>query len=604
MFPLLYLKEAFLSFADVTIFQNLELYLYPGDRVCLIGKNGAGKSSLLKIFSRDYEIDKGQFYVLPSARIGYLKQDAKVNQTSSVYEYVLSAITSDPENNQYLADIVLENLKLDPQKQLSELSGGQLRRANLARALVEQPEILLLDEPTNHLDIESIEWLESYINNYKGAVIIISHDRRFLENTTNKIWWLDRAQMRVNEQGFKNFDTWQEQVFSEEEKQLEKLKKQLGAEEHWLTYGVTARRKRNQKRLADLHSLRNKLKEQKSHLAKGNKELNIDSVSLSRKSQFIIELDNVTFGFGDKKLINNFSLKIHKGEKIGLIGPNGAGKSSLINLITGKYQPQLGTIKRGVGLEISHFDQHKTDIVLDKSLWENLCPDGGDQVGLPDGSFQHVSSYLKKFLFESKQLKAKASTLSGGEQSRLMLAKILTNPGNFLVLDEPTNDLDMDTLEVLLEILMEFDGTVLIVSHDRDFLDKLVTRSFIFKGDGKIDEFIGSYDEYITQQVKTVKAAPIKKVEAEAPKVRTNSGLSFKYKHKLKTIPEELEKLGKEKLELEQTLADPSLYSRNPDLFNKSTMKLEQIKEQIDNLEIELLEIMEMEENLGKTASN
>jgi ATP-binding cassette subfamily F protein uup len=606
--PIYYIKQGRLSFAEKVLFEELDLLLYPNDRVCLIGRNGCGKSSLLKVIKGDYILDSGEIYINPQVKIGYLSQKNNFNNKQTVYDYILSSIAKGEEREveRYKADIIITHLKVDGEEILSNLSGGQLRRASLAKALIEEPEILLLDEPTNHLDIASIEWLEEYIKTYPGAVICISHDRSFLSNVTNKLWWLDRGLLRRSDKGFKYFDEWQEQIIQEEMLALNKLGKKVDQENIWMQQGVTARRKRNQGRLANVISLRAKLRSQQQHLNQGTKKLKIHDIDEKVKSKFIIEAEGLNFGYDNAKdhLIKNFSIRITKGEKIGLIGPNGCGKTTLIRLLAALEEPASGKVTHGTQLDISYFDQHKIDLKENDSLWQTLCPTGGDSVFLPDGRVLHVAAYIKNFLFDPKQLNAKVATLSGGEASRLMLSKILAKPGNFLILDEPTNDLDMDSLEMLYEILSDYPGTLLVVSHDRDFLDRLVTRTLVFNGTGEVVDFFGGYEDYRAHfKPKIVKETkPIAKtlnIPQTTPKTTSNNSkkLSYKYQRRLEVIPALIDELGDKVAVIERKLQDPDLYLRNQKEFDNLSNQLEQVRNEISSMENEWLEILDMQDN-------
>ncbi len=597
--PIYYIKDASLSFADKTIFEELEFYLYPGDKICFIGRNGSGKSSVMKVIDGEYLLDAGKIFQAPSSTIGYLRQDVPKHDFKTIYDFVLDGLQY--EDYKYKADIILNNLELDGNLECSTLSGGQTRRASLSKSLVLSPDILLLDEPTNHLDIRAIEWLETFIKEYRGSVICVSHDRRFLSNITNKIWWLDRGILRKSNQGFANFEKWQEEIIESEEAQMRKLDRKLAEENLWLQQGVTARRKRNQKRLANLKSLRIEQLEHKTHIKQAKEKLSIELAEQQKKSKFIIEAENISFSYENKKIIDNFTMRVKKGEKIGLIGPNGSGKSTLIKLLIGGLTPSEGKIRTGTTLEITYFDQHRVELNDNHTLAYTICPNGADRVFLGDKDM-HITAYLKQFLFDPKTLHAKVSTLSGGQKNRLLLAKALISPGNFLVLDEPTNDLDMDSLELLLEVLADYNGTLLVVSHDRDFLDKLVTRTLVFTPGQEVIDFIGGYQDY--QKFYSNKN-PIEiaknKVEKIAPlqqKEKQPNKLSYKYIHLQKTLPLEIEALEHKIAELEITLSDQNLYNSEPLLFTKLTEML-----RIKTLELEekLLLWMEIEDIIKST---
>ena len=589
MIPIYSIQDGSLSFSNHQVFYDLELFVYPGDKICLIGKNGCGKSSLLKIITNVYELDKGEIYKAPGVRIKYLEQDPKVNAKGDIYNFILSEIAlEEQDEKRYLVDIILHNLEIDGSLEMQHLSGGQIRRACLAKALLEEPEILLLDEPTNHLDISAIEWLEEYIKSYKGSIVCISHDRKFLHNVTNKLWWLDRKTLKKSEKGFSYFDEWQEEVLTQEMHELERLNRQVEEGNLWLQQGVTARRKRNVRRLAEVYALRQQLKSEQSEQNARKNRIELNSVENNKKTKFIIEAKEVFFSYGSGVLVKNFNINIKRGEKIGLIGPNGSGKSTIIKLLTKQLQPTQGLVKHGAGLEISYFDQHKEMLKSEESLWQNICSGGGADVFFSDGRSMHVAAYLKKFMFDPKLLNDKVSTLSGGQRSRLMLAKILINPGNFLILDEPTNDLDMDSLEVLYNILMDFNGTILIVSHDRDFLDRLVTRTLIFDEKGEIISFVGGYEDYkkhsapsgITMNPKSVVKKEIQNIPSKnSPK------LSYKYQRLLEVLPSEIASHEAKILEVEQKLSDPNLYKKSPNEFDKFSKELLELKQMISEKE-------------------
>ena len=601
MVPIFYIKEGNLSFADKKILSELELYVSRGDRICLVGRNGCGKSSLMKIIDGEYELDTGELFQDPAIKIGYLKQDMKLLPKGKIYDFVLSSFKDEHDNNKYQADIILKQLEIDGNSELENCSGGQIRRVCLAKALINSPDILLLDEPTNHLDILAIEWLEGYINNYNGAVICISHDRTFQENISNKIWWIDRGVLRKSSKGFKYYDQWREEIIESEEATLRKMNRKLEVEKGWLNAGVTGRRKRNQKRLANLHRLRESYKSHQSHLQSAKARLQIELAEEMQKTKFIIEAENISYNFPGKKLFDNFTFKVKKGEKIGVIGPNGIGKSTFIKILIKDIEPELGKVKHGTNLEITYFDQYRSELNPTHSLKQTLCPTGGDQIFLKDRTM-HVAGYLKQFMFDPKILEDKVSTLSGGEANRLLLAKALISPGNFLILDEPTNDLDMDSLEMLLEILADYTGTLIIVSHDRDFLERLVTRTLVFTGEEIVDLY-GGYTDYLTYHKKDVKVEKhvkkkiIENIPETAPKQQK---LSYKYVRLLESLPLEIDQLEKKITELESELFEHDLYMLNNDKFNKLTDNLLKAKEELDQKMIEWFEVEAIKDNLEK----
>lgn len=601
MTPIFYIKDGNLSFADKVILSNVELYVSPGDRICLVGRNGCGKSSLMKIITSEYDLDHGEPFRAPGLDIGYLKQDMKIVLQGTIYDLVLSGF-SDQENSKYNADIILNQLEIDGNLELNQCSGGQIRRACLAQALVRMPDILLLDEPTNHLDIRAIEWLEGYVKSYKGAVICISHDRTFLENVTNKVWWIDRGVLQKSNRGFKFYDQWREEIIATEEAALRKANRKLEAEKSWFNTGVTARRKRNQKRLAGLYRLRETLRSQTAHLHQAKAKVQLELSKDVAKTKFIIEAENISYSYPGKKLFDDFSFRVKKGEKIGVIGPNGVGKSTLIKLLVKQLEPDSGRIKHGANIDITYFDQHRSHLNPNHSLKQTICPGGGDQVFLKD-STMHVAGYLKKFMFDPKTLENKVSTLSGGESNRLLLSKSLINPGNFFVLDEPTNDLDMDSIEMLLDILADYTGTLIIISHDRDFLERLVTRTLVFADDGKIIDLYGGYDDYLKyykKDEKITKPTKSKDLSKKVTKNQISQKLSYKYARLLETLPAEIEALENKIIIIEEKLSHPDLYNSDNKKFNQLSQELEQSKLDLDSKMELWLEIEVMKDGISK----
>ncbi|MEY3196699.1 MAG: transporter ATP-binding protein Uup [Pseudomonadota bacterium] len=584
MTPVYYIRNGSLSFGDKNLLSKTELYVSREDRICLIGRNGCGKSSLMKVISGAYNLDSGENYIEPGLKIGYLQQDIKNSYTGSVFSFVMEHFNNDTER--YKAEMVLEQLDLDGNLEMNILSGGQFRRACLAKALIEEPDILLLDEPTNHLDIALIEWLENYIKSYPGAIICISHDRTFLGNITNKMWWLDRGVIRKADKGFKYFDEWQENILKAEEIELSKLNQKMDVEKLWLMQGVTARRKRNQGRLAQLKLLRERLRSKREGLASALRKMDPLALQEVKKTTFIIQMEHVDFGYGKDSLLKDFSFKVEKGEKIGVIGPNGSGKSTFIKLLTGDLTQNQGKIRRGNNLDISYFDQTRSDLNPEHSLKQILCPHGGDHVHFADGTSLHVASYMKKFMFDPRELDTKASTLSGGEAARLLLAKTLIAPGNLLVLDEPTNDLDMDSLEILIEILSDYKGTAIIVSHDRDFLERIVTRTLIFKGEGKIYDIVGGYDDWTKENAykPSPKPANTKNKPKSEITPRVTTRMSYKDQRLLEILPDQIDALEKRNKEIEEILSDPDIFKKSPDKFTSLSNELAENTQKIEEL--------------------
>lgn len=602
MIPIFYIKSGFLSFADKTILSEIELYISPGDRVCLVGRNGSGKSSLMKIINGEYEIDSGEIFSDPVIRVGFLKQEVNLQLIGRIYDFVLENYKDNLEENKYKADIILAQLSIDGNDLLENCSGGQLRRVCLAKSLIDNPDILLLDEPTNHLDITAIEWLESYIKEYQGAVICISHDRTFQESISNKVWWIDRGELRKSSKGFKFYDQWRDEIIEAEEAVLRKMNRKLEVEQGWLSTGVTARRKRNQKRLANLYRLRETYNAHQHHLRSAKARLQLELIEEVKKTKFIIEVENIAYSYPGKKLFDNFSFKVKKREKIGVIGPNGVGKSTFIKLLTKQITPDMGKVKLGTNIEITYFDQYRSELNPEHTLKFTLCPTGGDQIML-QGSTMHVAAYLKKFMFDPKAANNKVSTLSGGEANRLLLAKALINPGNLFILDEPTNDLDMDSLEMLLEILADYSGTLIVVSHDRDFLERLVTRTLIFSNE-KIIDLYGGYNDYLKyhHQNNEVKVTN-KKSEKSLDKEQKNSSkkLSYKYVRLLEELPNQVEKMEAEIASIEQQLSVGDLYNTDHKKFNNLSVRHKELEIELNEKLSQWLEIEQIKKGIEES---
>lgn len=586
--PLLSLKKASISFGLKVLFNEVDIHIYDKDRICLVGKNGEGKTTLMKIIAGINELDKGELWILPGIKIGYLPQTHETNLDRKIVDFVLEGIANkeEIEHKTYLADLVLTPLGLDKTKLLKELSGGQLRRAHLAKALIDEPDILMLDEPTNHLDIETIEWLEGYLNRYSGAIICISHDRSFLKNISNKTFWIDRTDIRTNNKGYEDFDDWTIRIFEQEQKELQKMERKLEEEEDWRSKGVTARRKRNQRRLHNLYALREKLRAQQNALNRRNLEINLHELQETNRSKFIAEFEHANFKFGDKAILKDFNFKLMKGDKVGIIGVNGSGKTSFIKMLTKELQPESGRVRHGKNLEITLCDQYRSELDPDETLWSTLCPNGGDHIQVGDKQM-HVVAYLKNFMFDPKSARDKVATLSGGQANRLMLAKVLANPGGLLILDEPTNDLDVDTLDMIQEILSDYQGTLVIVSHDRDFLDRIITKTLIFEGEGKIVEYYGSYVEYKAEIAKNItKAKVTKKAQEEVVQVEKNKTqkLTYSLQRELDMMPQEINKLDARFLEIEELLKDQDLFTKDPESFSKLSKEHSEIRIKLDKM--------------------
>ncbi len=578
--PFLTARNLKLSFGGKPLFTDLTFSIQKGERICLVGRNGCGKSTLLKILSGLIETDDGELYVEPGLKIAYLPQDAVLPNHLTPLQHIESFGI-----NHYLASTYLDKLKMEADRPMNYLSGGERRRISLAETLAKEPDILLLDEPTNHLDLPAIEWLESYIGSFQGAVVIISHDRAFLEKVSNRTMWLDRGVLLQNKKGYGDFERWTEELAAEEERQAQRLNSKLRLEQEWLLRGVTGRRKRNQGRLRKLHGLRDQRREREQN-KHGTLKLGTSDGDVS--SKVVIEAFDISKNFGDVPLIKNFSTRILRGDRIGVIGANGSGKTTLLKLLVGDLKPDMGRTKRGPKVDLIYFDQMRSTLNLEKTLWENLCPGGGDQV-IIGGEARHVMAYLKDFLFEEKQVRGVTSILSGGEKNRLALAKALAQPSNVLVLDEPTNDLDMDTLDLLIDMLADYDGTLILVSHDRDFLNKTVTSIISVEGDGIVEEYVGGYDDYLDQRkVKITKdAKSIKKpaVEKATPPKQEAKRLSYNQQRLLDSLPGKMKDLETEINEIEEKLADPDFYTHHSAQFAKLTDRLIHAKQELGEAE-------------------
>lgn len=590
--PIFALKNVSLAFGENRLFSHIEININKSSKICLIGRNGSGKSTLLKIIAGILEPDEGEIFIQPGTKISYMPQEPDLKHFNCLKDVILDKLPQD-ENNGYIADIWLDKLKIDGNINPQKASGGECRKAALAAALAGNPDILLLDEPTNHLDISAIETLEKVINDFKGAVIIISHDRMFLSNTSKQTFWLDRGNMHCSTKGFAHFEEWQEEIINQEILEQTRLAKKIEEETEWLHKGVTARRRRNMGRLRRLIELRRERKEQIKQI--GSVDLNIDEGDF--RSKLVIEAKHIFKSFGPREIIKDFSTRIIRGNKIGIVGPNGAGKTTLIKLLTKRLEPDSGFVRIGKNLEEAYFDQNRITLDPKKTLWQTLC-DKGDHL-MVQGHWRHVVAYLKDFLFKPAQANCPVASLSGGEKNRLMLAKTLAQPSNFLVLDEPTNDLDMDTLDLLQEVLSDYQGTILIVSHDRDFLDRIVSSVIYLKGDGSIFENAGSYSELLAKisdnPITTDKAA--NKSLSSAPistKTKSQQKLSYNQERLLKVLPEEIKQLETQIAALVAELSNPDLYQNDPKHFDEASHTLElkqQEKEAKENqwLEIELL---------------
>ena len=595
--PLLQLNEISLTFGGDPVFDGLSLVIQPGDRVALVGRNGSGKSTLMKVMAGLVEADRGDVIAGPGVSVGYMEQEPDLSGFETLGEFAAHSL--DP-GEMYKVERAGEGLKFDPARPVATASGGERRRAALARLMAEEPELMLLDEPTNHLDIEAIAWLEQELKNTRTAFVIISHDRAFLRELTRATLWIDRGMVRRQEKGFAAFEAWRDTLWEEEDMQRHKLNRKIKAEARWAVEGISARRKRNQGRVRALQDLRAQRAAQITR--QGTAAMELDAGPKSGRK--VIEAAHLSKGFGDKTIVKDFSLTVQRGDRIALVGPNGVGKTTLLNMLIGREEPDSGTVKLGTNLELALFDQARAQLDGDMSLWESLTGDPdmrvsgkADQV-LVRGNPKHVVGYLKEFLFDEAQARAPVRSLSGGEKARLLLAKIMARSSNLLILDEPTNDLDVETLDLLQELLGNYDGTVILVSHDRDFLDRVAATTIAMEGNGKATVYAGGWSDYLAQRGQddfAQSVAETKKAAVARPKQdkTTKKGLSFTEKHRLEALPAELERLEAEIGKLEELIADPELFTREPVKFKKATEALVQRQEKLAASEEEWLELEE-----------
>ena len=568
--PLVQLGSIALTFGGTPLLEGVDLTVAAGERVCLVGRNGSGKSTLLKIVAGLVEPDKGTRFVQPDATVRYLPQEPDLTGFATVSDYVAAGLG--PHGDSHAARYLLEQLGLTGAENPGELSGGEARRAALARVLASDPDILLLDEPTNHLDLPAIEWLERDLAGRRAAIVIISHDRRFLANLSRVTVWLDRGKTRRIERGFSDFEAWRDEVLAQEERDAHKLDRKIVAEEHWVRYGVTARRKRNVRRMAGLQALR----QQRREARRATGTVAMAAAEAERSGALVIEAKGISKSF-DRPVVTDFSLRVERGDRIGVVGPNGSGKTTLVNLLTGALTPDAGTLRLGANIQMATLDQSRESLDPNWTVTEALTGGRGDTV-MVGSQVKHVVGYLKDFLFSPEQARTPLRALSGGERGRLMLARALAKPSNLLVLDEPTNDLDLETLDVLEEMIGDYAGTVLLISHDRDFLDRVVNAALAPEGNGKWLEYAGGYSDMLAQRGADVRkpaakpAAPPSRKSAERPTAEpARRKLNFNEKHALETLPARMATLEAEVKRLNARLADPALYARDRAAFDKAT---------------------------------
>ena len=594
--PLLALSGIRFHLGDQTILDGVELSISPGERLTLVGRNGAGKSTLLRILAGEPIFDGGTRFAQPGATIATLPQEPDFKGYTSVGDYVSSALADSLGPDDYRVAALLDDMKLDSAREPANLSGGEARRAALARALVAEPDVMLLDEPTNHLDLTTIEWLEEKLSSWRGAYLLVSHDRRFLTTLTRAVLWLDRGIVRRLDKGYGEFEAWSNEIVEREATERHKLDRLIERETEWAGKSIRARRTRNEGRLRALAELRSQRRQQIGPVGSAS----ISAGEAEKSGALVVTARDITKRWGERVIVENFSMRIFRKDRIGLIGPNGAGKTTLLKMLMGELQPDSGTVKLGTNLLPVVIDQRRAALDPDKTPWETLA-DRNDHV-LVRGHLTHVMTYLREYLFRDEQARQPVRTLSGGERNRLLLAKALAAPSNMIVLDEPTNDLDGDTLDLLQDALGDYDGTVLLVSHDRDFLDRLVTSTIALEGDGTAIEYAGGYSDYLIQRGPrempgTVSIAR-RKVKPTARETSPGKRLGYKRERALVELPKKIAALQTEMAAIDTAMADPDFYTRDPKGFQAKTVRLGMAQAELDAAETEWLELEMLKEEL------
>ncbi|MBY6081427.1 ATP-binding cassette domain-containing protein [Ruegeria arenilitoris] len=587
-----------LTFGGEPVFSDLDLVVQPGDCVALVGRNGSGKSTLMKVMAGLVEPDRGDIVVPPGKSVGYMEQDPTMEGFATLGDYAASGLEP---GELYKVERAGEGLKFDPSRAVQTASGGERRRAALAKLMAEAPDLMLLDEPTNHLDIEAIGWLERELGATRAGFVLISHDRAFLRALTRATLWIDRGVVRRQEQGFEAFEAWRDKIWEEEDQQRHKLDRLIKSESRWAVEGISARRKRNQGRVRALQALRAERAAQIKR--QGSAAMSLESGPKSGRK--VIEARGVSKAFDGTPIVRNLDLLVQRGDRVAFVGPNGVGKTTVLKMLLGEVEPDEGSVTLGTNLEIAVFDQTRAQLDPEMTLWDSLTGDPemrvtgkADQV-MVRGQPKHVVGYLKEFLFDERQARAAVKSLSGGEKARLLLAKLMAKPSNLLVLDEPTNDLDVETLDLLQELLDDYDGTVLLVSHDRDFLDRVATTTIAMEGNGRATVYAGGWSDYVAQRGELAEKKPEKSKENK-PKVKQESkpktGLSFSEKHRLEKLPAEIARLEAEIAKLEELMSDPELFTREPVKFQKATEALVERQKKLAAAEEEWLELEEKAE--------
>ena len=618
--PLLTIASAGINLGDRWLLRGADLTLHAGDRLALVGRNGAGKSSLMKLMAGRTDMDEGSLWMAPGSSVAYLPQAPQLPTGMTLRSVVVAGHDADWLGRPvpvHKAEEFLQRLGLDPDRISDGLSGGEARRVSLARALYTEPDVLLLDEPTNHMDMPTIEWMEEMLSQHRGALLVVSHDRAFLRNLGTGIVWLHNGRLRRREGDFGQFDDWSENILADEAVVLHKMDRKIASETKWSREGISARRKRNQGRLRDLEALRlerartggitQRAMKMETGPATGGGQLVLEAIDLSVSVPMPPKEDEEEAA--RRQLLNHFNMLVRRSDRIGIVGPNGIGKSTLVKVLLGLSDPDGGRVRQGFGLLPAYFDQQRSALDRNSSPWTVLTDGSSDMIEVA-GTTRHVTAYLRDFLFDDHKMTQKVATLSGGEQNRLLLAKLFAETHNFLVLDEPTNDLDMETLDLLQEVIAEYDGTILIVSHDRDFLDRTVTAILAFEGDGKVSAHAGGFSDYLGRRSAAAARRAAKddgrksgtkggsKAAAAKPTANRTAKLSFKDQHALDRLPGEIEALEAEIAALEARLADPDLFAKNPDRFNAAADRLAAARNEKDEKELRWLDAAEKAEAL------
>ena len=618
--PLLTIASAGINLGDRWLLRGADLTLHAGDRLALVGRNGAGKSSLMKLMAGRTDMDEGSLWMAPGSSVAYLPQAPQLPTGMTLRSVVVAGHDADWLGRPvpvHKAEEFLQRLGLDPDRMSDGLSGGEARRVSLARALYTEPDVLLLDEPTNHMDMPTIEWMEEMLRQHRGALLVVSHDRAFLRNLGTGIVWLHNGRLRRREGDFGQFDDWSENILADEAVVLHKMDRKIASETKWSREGISARRKRNQGRLRELEALRierartggitQRAMKMETGPAEGGGQLVLEAIDLSVSVPMPPREDEEEAA--RRQLLNHFNMLVRRSDRIGIVGPNGIGKSTLVKVLLGLSDPDGGRVRQGFGLLPAYFDQQRSALDRNSSPWTVLTDGSSDMIEVA-GTTRHVTAYLRDFLFDDHKMTQKVATLSGGEQNRLLLAKLFAETHNFLVLDEPTNDLDMETLDLLQEVIAEYDGTILIVSHDRDFLDRTVTAILAFEGDGKVSAHAGGFSDYLGRRTAAAARRAAKddgrksgtkggsKAAAAKPTANRTAKLSFKDQHALDKLPGEIESLEAEIAALEARLADPDLFAKNPDRFNAAADRLAAARDEKDEKELRWLDAAEKAEAL------